>query len=259
MKKRIIIIFLIIILLFALKVYLNNFYQIPVLMYHSINQGSEESRLVVSPESFQRQMYFLKKNNYNILSLDEYVDFLKEKKPLKHKSAVITFDDGFADNYTQAFPILKKYSIPATIFVVTEWVGNKKDMLNWEQVEILSDSKLIDIGSHTITHCLLPDAKNSQVIREIRESKNILDSRLKKETKFFCYPCGFLNSYIKETARLAGFKGACATHPGFEFDLNDEFAIRRIRISRTADNLIVFWAQVSGFYTLFKDRRINNK
>lgn len=256
MKKNIFFTVLIILVL-CLGIYLKNVYTVPVLMYHSINEGAEKSRLIVSPEDFERQMNFLKKGNYDVLTLDEYADLLKQRKKPKRKSVVITFDDGYRDNFTYAFPVLQKYKFPATIFIVMDWVG-KEEMMDWEQIEQLSKSDLIEIGSHGLTHCELTKVDQGRIVNEIKEAKQLLETRLDKKIKFFCYPCGLFSPLIKEVTRRSGYKAACATDPGKQTSLYDEYAIGRIRISRTASNLFIFWSQISGYYTYFKDRRVKN-
>ncbi|MCP4649526.1 MAG: polysaccharide deacetylase family protein [PVC group bacterium] len=238
--------------------FLHSVYSVPVLMYHSINGNSQNSRLSVSPESFEKQMSFLKKHNYEILTLSEYVDMLKQKKKPSKRSVVITFDDGFDNNYTMAYPILKKHNIPAVIFIVVNWVGNS-GMMNWSEIKELVDSNLIEIGSHTLAHDELTKMDKEEAFREIQESKQILESKLNKPIKFLCYPCGSFNAGIKEIVEKSDYKGACATHPGAELPLDDAYAIRRIRISRSSDNMFIFWGQISGYYTYFKDRKIQNK
>ena len=239
-------------------IFLYNVYSVPVLMYHSIGSGAENSRLVVSPESFQRQMNFLKKRKYQILTLDEYVELLEENKKPNKRSVVITFDDGFRDNYTIAYPILKKYGIPASISVVVDWVG-RDDMMSWEQIKELSDEGLIEIVSHSLKHCPLDTLSKDSTVDELKESKRILEKKLNTVINYLCYPCGNFTPFVKKTAKLAGYKAALATHPDASVDLNDTYAIRRIRISQSSDNMLVFFTQVSGYYTFFKDRRIKRK
>ncbi|MCG2711777.1 MAG: polysaccharide deacetylase family protein [Candidatus Omnitrophica bacterium] len=257
MKKKILVIVSVAVSIF-IAIFLYNAYSVPVLMYHSIARGAENSRLIVSPESFERQMRFLKKGNYHILSMDEYVALLKENKKPDKRSVVITFDDGFVDNYTDAYPVLKKYKMPATISVVPEWVG-KQDMMRWEQIKELNDDELIEIVSHGLSHCPLDTLSKEFVIKELSESKRILEKKLDTVIDYFCYPCGNFNPFVKEMAKLSGYKAALATHPDAKISLNDTYAIRRIRISQSSDNMLVFWVQVSGYYTFFKDRRIKRK
>ncbi len=257
MKKKIVLIASVFVSILV-GVFLYNVYTVPVLMYHSIGPGAENSRLIVTPESFERQMRFLKKGNYQILSMDEYVALLKENKKPDKRSVVITFDDGYLDNYTNAYPILKKYKIPATISVVPSWVG-RPDIMSWEQIKELNDEGLIEIVSHSLSHRPLDTLNKGLIIEELRQSKRILEEKLKTDIDYFCYPCGSFTSFVKELAKFYGYKAALATHPDARIDLNDIYAIRRIRISQSSDNMLIFWAQVSGYYTFFKDRRIKKK
>ena len=257
MKKKIILIVFVAVSIFT-GIFLYNVYSVPVLMYHSIAQGAENSRLIVTPESFERQMSFLKKGNYHILSLDEYVQLLRENKKPDKRAVVITFDDGFLDNYTDAYPILKKYRIPATISVVPKWVG-RGDMMSWEQIRELNGDELIEIASHGLSHCLLDTLSKDSTIRELRESKRVLEKKLNTVIDYLCYPCGNFTPFVKELAELSGYKAALATHPDARTALNDIYAIRRIRISQSSDNMLIFWVQVSGYYTFFKDRRVKRK
>ncbi|MFH1061524.1 MAG: polysaccharide deacetylase family protein [Candidatus Omnitrophota bacterium] len=257
MKKKLIIINIVLTAIACISLFslLNKSYAIPVLMYHSINTGAAGSRLIVEPDTFRKQMKFLKDKKFNCISLDAYVELLKSGKKPKSKAVVITFDDGYEDNYSQAFPVLKELSIPATIFIVTDWVG-KKNMLTWSQLEEMEKNNLIEIGSHSVTHNMLTRMPKEAVIIEIEQSKQILEKALNVPINFFCYPTGAHSDFIKELTKLAGYKAACATSVDKRTALDDLFAIRRIRISQSADNLFVFKVQVSGYYNFLKDRRI---
>ncbi len=235
-------------------------YRIPVLMYHDIGSGSEHSRLIVSPKSFARQMKFLRDHHYNVLRMEDYVRLLKEKKRQPRHSVVITFDDGCSGVYTNAFPVLKKNIIPATVFVIPGWVNaHKPGYMNWKQIKELGNSGLIEIGSHSYSHRPMTELKENLVEAELRESRMMIEEKTGLKVRYFCYPCGAFNNRIKKETRALGYAAACATHPGSEIDLNDPYAIRRIRISRSADNMFIFRAQISGYYTFLKDRRVKYK
>ena len=141
--KTVLIICAVLILTFGLwfGLIVSRHYTVPILMYHYINDGEpSRSRLGVSPKSFERQMRFLKEHKYNVLALDELVDLIKYKKSLPPNTIAITFDDGYLDNYTNAFPILKKYELPAAIFVVINMIGKrlgKEEYMDWRQIEEL--------------------------------------------------------------------------------------------------------------------------
>lgn len=235
-------------------VLLPSVYVVPVLMYHNIDQDWKISKLSVSPQSFERQMGFLARNGYNAVSLDKLVSMIKSRKEIPYKTIAVTFDDGYENNYTEAFPVLQRYNIPATVFVVVDKIG-KEGYLTWKQVEEMADNN-IEIGSHTLSECYLPDIKDKAKLKsEIYDSRRILKERIPEAGDFIAYCSGGFNRDIRQMAADAGYTGACATNPGKDYPDDDIYAIKRLRISRTSDNLFVFWIETSGFYTWIKEHR----
>lgn len=232
---------------------LDRSYMTPILMYHHIDERWQEWKLSVSPASFARQMEFLKAHRYNVISLSEYLELLKNKKPMPRKSVVITFDDGYDNNFTEAFPVLKKINFPATIFVQVDGVG-RKGYMTWDDILILAENG-VEIGSHTMHHGFLPDLSDEEMKKEIYESKAALEERLERPVTLFSYPGGGFNAAARQHVIDAGYIGATATHPGPDYPDLDPYALKRIRISRTSDNLFVFWLQLSGFYTHYEEFR----
>jgi peptidoglycan/xylan/chitin deacetylase (PgdA/CDA1 family) len=228
-------------------------YSTPILMYHHVDERWQEWKLSVSPASFARQMEFLKAHRYRVLSLGEYVDLLRSGRPIPKKSVVITFDDGYDNNFTEAFPVLKKMEFPATIFIQVDGVG-RKGYMTWDDITILLENG-IEIGSHTMHHGFLPDLSDADMRKEIYESKAVLENQLQRPITLFSYPGGGFNAEARQHVIDAGYLGAAATHPGPDHPDRDPFALKRIRISRTSDNLFVFWLQLSGFYTLYEEFR----
>jgi peptidoglycan/xylan/chitin deacetylase (PgdA/CDA1 family) len=199
-------------------------------------------------------MKFLKDNNYNIVSLQELVRMIRSKRPMPRKTVAITFDDGYKNNYTHAFWALKKYNIPATVFVAVNKIGTDGH-LSWGDLKKMSENN-ISIGSHTLSECFLPDIKDdTELKKEIYESRNRIKTRIPDGGDFIAYCSGGFNDKIRDMVIAAGYKGACATNPGRRYPKNDIFALKRLRISRTSDNLFVFWIQTSGFYTWIKEIR----
>jgi len=244
--------------LFALVFFIRQQYVVPILMYHSVNpQAKSQNRLEISPEAFSRQMYFLKSHGYNVVPLESLGVLIKEHKKIPAKTIVITFDDGYKDNYTYAFPILKKYNFPATLFIIVNEAGRPQgDRLTWDEIMTMRDSGIINFGSH----CLGPEpltkiASEEEIKKEIFDSKNILEDRLGREIKAFSYPEGRFNDSIKNLVMKAGYKVAVVTSPGKRFPDNAIFALKRLRISSTSDNLFVFWIETSGYYTFIKEHR----
>jgi len=234
----------------------NKNYVVPILMYHSIRPDAvPQDRLTVTVESFEHQMRFLREHNYNLVHLEDLVTLIKDKKKIPPRTVAITLDDGNIDNYVYAFGVLKKYNIPATIFVIVNEVERPQgDKLTWEQIKTMHDSGIISVGSH----CLGPDPlinieSQEQLRREIFASKRQLEAFLAEEVSLFSYPEGRFNPKIRQLVIDAGYKLAVATNPGKMIPNHDLYALKRIRISASSDNLFVFWLESSGFYNFIRD------
>jgi len=282
LRKRYVSLFLGFIFTAGIIIYARAQYVVPVIMYHKIDNSSAASRLSVSPESFKRQMRFLKNQHYNVVKLEELAGMIKENgahlgsspgflgrntEPrfiganlsgrmykIPPKTIVITFDDGYESNYISAFPVLKQLGLHATIFIIPALVG-REGYATWSQIVEMSESGFITIGSHSMTHPWLPTQPVQKLDQEIRDSKIAIESRLKKEAAAFSYPLGGFNKDVREKVVQAGYKIAVATNPGKKYPKHDIFAMKRLRISSTSDNLFVFWFEITGFYTWIKEHR----
>ena len=253
---------ILILVLFALN-FLSRNYVVPVLMYHSINThiAKEMSGLAVSPATFDRQMNFLRSHNYNVVPLEDLVALIKDNKKIPPKTIAITFDDGYADNYSYAFPVLKKYRIPATIFIIVNEVGRKEgDRLSWEQIKEMQGSGLVTFGSHTLRHERLVNIKSPQDLKaEVFESKKILENKLSQKINLFSYPEGCYNREVRQLVIDAGYSAAVATIPGKQPLKNDIFLLKRIRISENSRDMFIFAVETSGYYTMMKEYKKERK
>ncbi|MFH1380930.1 MAG: polysaccharide deacetylase family protein, partial [Candidatus Omnitrophota bacterium] len=171
-----------------------------VIMYHSVARpntalSTSGGKLNVLPEAFARQMKFLHDQNYNVISLDDFIDRIKSGKRIPHKTLTITFDDGFKNIFVEAYPVLKKYNFPATVFVVTDSIGKDK-FLSWQDIAVMQRNN-ITIGSHTISHRFLTEISSDDVHRELAGSKKILEEKTGTKIKFLSYPAGRFNEQIK--------------------------------------------------------------
>ena len=231
-------------------------YTVPILMYHSVRPDAlPENRLTVSTATFEKQMRFLVADRYNVVPLEEIAGLLSQKKRIPAKTVAITFDDGYIDNYTYAYPILKKYNLPATIFIIVQEVSRRQnDRLSWDQILEMQRCGFISFGSHAIGADPLFKMKTKEALRaQIFDSKKILEEKLGRPVIAFSYPEGMFTEEIKQLVKDAGYKLAVATNPGRKSSDSDIYALKRMRISSSADNLFVFWAQASGYYTSFKE------
>jgi len=250
--QRIVILFIligVIVVTYGLEFY--GKYTVPIIMYHNAEPAEVAGSLnSVSDENFEYQMAFLKRHKFNVVSLSEVVKAINEKRSLPHNSVAITFDDGYADNYKHAFPILKKYGFPATIFVVAHLVG-REGYLTWAQIQEMERSG-IDFGSHTLWHPYLPDLTCDQQKKEIAGSKFFIESHLGHPIHHFSYPSGGFNDDSKSLVREAGYMSACTTNRGYSRLNQDVYEIKRIRFGNKDD---VYWnvlAKLSGYYNLLR-------
>ncbi len=248
---------LLFIVLFFSMAYLPKNYVIPIMMYHSVNPQTNSimKALIVSPEAFERQVRFLRDNHYNVLPLESLVEYIGKEKKLPPKAVVLTFDDGYKDFYKYAFPVLKKYGVPATMFIIVNEVGDP-DRLSWNEIKEMQDSGLVTFGSHSIGADPLINIKSEgELRRQIFDSKKILENKLGRPVNTFSYPEGFLDKHIRELVVEAGYKLAVSTKTGRCFPRNDLFALKRVRISESSSNLINLWTKLSGYQAFFKDNK----
>ncbi|MFH1189436.1 MAG: polysaccharide deacetylase family protein [Candidatus Omnitrophota bacterium] len=253
-KARIIIVSSALLLGSVTFVFMNTAYVPPVLMYHSVDYNDKATKLSVRPESLETHMKYFRDNRYNVVTLDKMIDYIRNKEKVPPKTVAITFDDGYYNNYKHAYPILKKYGIPATIFVIVNKIGTE-GYLGWKEIREMSDSGIVTIGSHTISHKWLPSLGTKELKNELTSSKAILEEKLGKPVTAVCYPMGAHNSRVEREASLAGYSYAVATNTGRLSPSDDLYAIKRIKISRTSDNPIVLWFETSGYYTWVKEHK----
>lgn len=209
---------------------------VPVLAYHKVS--SDDSIYSIDPDLFDRQMEYLAENGYTSLSLDELKEGLAGKKPLPSRPIVITFDDGYEDNYSTALPILKKYGMRAAIFIAVDRVG-QPGYLSWQQINILQ-SQGIDIGSHTVSHQALTTLGASEWQQEIKLSKAILDRHLTKPVTFLAYPHGKFTSNMFAFSKQTGYEGAFSGITGLNFRGSNTYELKRISILRSQFDLWSF-------------------
>ena len=225
---------------------------VPILMYHAVSRETG-STLSVAPGNFSKQMGFLDDNGYKVISLDELVEGIKHGRKFMAKTVVVTFDDGFEDNYLNAYPVLAKYDMPATIFIITGYVGVKDGYLNWDQVRRMMDNG-IDFGGHTESNVYLPSIKDTDRLwEEVARPKETIMLEPGKDPSFFCYPTGGFDEKVKNAVKRAGYKGACTTNRGSDKLNRDVYELNRIKVTNSDMNKpLHFRAKLSGYYNLFR-------
>ena len=202
-----------------------------VLNYHMVN--SMFISLAVEPSDFDWQMKYLVDHGYHTITPDELYDFLAGQGTLPDRPVLITFDDGYVDNYTNAYPILKKYNLKATIFIVTGFVSKRKGYLTWDQLREMEQNG-ITMQSHTVTHAPLPELPDDRIREELVESKKQAEAELGHPIEFIAYPTGVHDLHIVGIAKEAGYKGGFTVKYGNVDRSSNIYAMERVPIFRTA-------------------------
>lgn len=262
--------------------------RIPILMYHSISDDKEAGHpyywINTSPARFAQHMKFLYENHYSVISLSDAVNILTQNPstpllnhsttlapsthPRIHASTqppfvVLTFDDGYLDFYTHAFPVLRQFDFTATVFLPTAYIDGKrpglrgKEHLTWDQVRELHEAG-VRFGSHTVNHPQLHDLSWDEIEYELRESKSVIESQLQSSGCFsnqsisesiyqppsitsFCYPYKFAEQdtefigELKMSLRSAGYRVCTTTRIGSARHFNDNFFLPRLPVNSGDD------------------------
>jgi peptidoglycan/xylan/chitin deacetylase (PgdA/CDA1 family) len=210
-----------------------------IICYHCVKDEANSYLRPTKVADFENQMQYLSKV-YNPVSLESLAQRLQNGKSLPPKPIAVTFDDGYQDNYENAYPILKKYAVPATIFLTTGFIGTgeippwdrgfytakKALMLSWERARQMSHNG-ISFGSHTLTHPFLTKISARQAQEEIRLSKDIIEQQIGRPVTVFSYPSGDFDSRIKGFVKEAGYSAAVSTIPGYNSLRGDVYALKR--------------------------------
>ncbi|WP_239256221.1 polysaccharide deacetylase family protein [Listeria ilorinensis] len=201
---------------------------IPVLMYHSINEDVKNN-LIIPPNEFDEQMKWLKDNGYHPLYLRELGDILETGKNVPEKPIVITFDDGYLDNYTNAYPILKKYALPANIFVITSKIGADNHFDEQAMKEMAANG--IEMESHTVHHPELNQLPYEAQLRELTDSKKCIETITGQEVNSICYPVGRYNEETERAAQEAGYRMGFTIENSTANKNQGMYRLKRLRVS----------------------------
>ena len=214
---------------------------IRILCYHRVNnEGSDY--LSVSKVQFREQMRFLNEEGYRTAGLNELLN-----GSMNGKSVIVTFDDGYADNYEHAFPIMREFGFAGTIFCIGNKLG-ENFFLTKDQIREMGKEGF-EFGSHTLSHRDLPTLSLLEKRREIIDSKSFLEQELGRKIAFFCYPRGFFDKETLELVKEAGYLGACSNTPGSNDSTNgmNPYLLKRTEIA-PHDSLDDFKKKLAGAY-----------
>lgn len=199
---------------------------IPILAYHMVSDAN--NRYSIDPAIFESQMRYLKEQGYTTISLLEYAKARKGKLQLPEKPIIITFDDGYRDNYTTAVPILEKYGMKGTVFMVANEIG-RKGYLTLEQLKEL-ERRNMEIGSHTANHLPLAKLTREEKEREIEKSKLLMEWKGLKTIFFLAYPNGSYDAETIEILKANEYLGALTGNSGYNTFETDPYVLHRINM-----------------------------
>lgn len=201
---------------------------VPVLYYHSVRE-SADNEVTITPEMLREELKYIKDEGYNTLTMKQLKEYILNNSPIPEKSILITFDDGYMDNYYSAFPILKEFNMTATIFCIASELDGSY-YLSKEAIKEMSDYG-IDIESHTVTHSHLNKLEYNKQLEELIQSKKILEDITGKEITSIAYPFGDFNNNSVKAAKEAGYTLGFTTKLGLSDRNDNPLALDRIYIS----------------------------
>jgi len=227
------------------------FQTVPILCYHRF--GSSRSKLVVTPAAFAAQMEFLARNHYRVIPLSQLQGFLQGREPLPQRAVVITIDDGYRSTYEVAYPILKRYGFPATIFLYSDFVG-ATDAMTWHQMQEIAHSGSIEIQPHSKTHSnltlRLPQESEVQYRERMRHEvdtpANAIEDRLTTKVNSFAYPYGDTNDVVVQRLVQRGVGIGVTVTPGGNGFFANPYMLRRTMVFGD-DDMTTFASKLAVF------------
>lgn len=223
--------------------------QVPILMYHYISEPPPDADiyrqdLSVTPENFEAQLRYLAENGYTTITFTDLIYHLTLGRPLPKRPVILTFDDGYRDNFLHAYRQLRRYDSVGTFFVVTGFIDeNRPEYLTWGQIRVMHRGGMA-FGSHSYTH---PDLRGQEVdylVWQILGSQQALAERIGEPVHFFSYPAGSYDQSVIDVLRSAGFWAAVTTQQGDTHTSDGLFELARIRV-RGDDTLDDFAAKLN--------------
>jgi peptidoglycan/xylan/chitin deacetylase (PgdA/CDA1 family) len=227
------------------------------LMYHRVNDY-RKNELSVSVRHFRQQLQWLKAEGFQNITMAELEQLVEQGSVISGKRVLFTFDDGYEDNYTQAFPLLKEFGFSGIFYVATDFIGSQNmyerdkleasspehnRMMNWEQLKILLDEGM-EIGSHTLSHTSLHQLSTQDVRTELAQSRSLLEENLQVPIRSFCMPFGAYRKEHIPLIRDAGYSSSCTTEQGF-WRQQDLLEIPRVAVL-ASDKFWVFKQKLTG-------------
>jgi peptidoglycan/xylan/chitin deacetylase (PgdA/CDA1 family) len=206
--------------------------KVPIIMYHYVEHVKDRSDttrlgLSVTPEALEQQLKAIKAAGYDTYFARDIPDIMN-KTISSDKFVILTFDDGYEDFYLNVYPLLKRYNMRATNYVIADYIG-RKDFMNPKQIQELIDSDLVEIGSHTLDHMPLKTSTEAHARKEIFDSKVKLETQFHINIKTFAYPSGSFNLDTVKFVKEAGYVAAVSTISGVDQTEENLYYLSRLR------------------------------
>ena len=203
---------------------------VPILNYHQVNDIDQNSS-TLTVEQFEAQMKYLFESGYNVITPEELLDAWDNNTPLPDNPVVITFDDAHVDIYKNVFPILQKYHLRATFFVVTDFVNLYPSYITWDQAREMQASEVANFESHTLSHKLLTEIySRDKIWDQLYGSKQAIEWYLKKPVNFVAYPEGKYTVQAEEISREAGYRAGFTSDYGWSHKDPQHYVLTRIPV-----------------------------
>ena len=228
---------------------------VPILNYHKVDNFYHA--LSIPPEEFEEQMAYLAQNGFTTITPDQLMAYLNHDRELPKNPILITFDDGYLDNFTNAYPIMKKYGFTATIFLVTNKIGHEENFMSWDQVRTMQQDGFV-FGSHTVSHAALTKLSREDVMLELTNSRKELERQLGVKARYFAYPTGAYNRQTEEMVKQAGYKAAFTIRYGQAGTGSNPYALERIPIFRGQHTFRSFFVRLNAAPVLERFGLIRN-
>ena len=226
------------------------------LIYHRFENNLYPSTSI-SKKTFYKQLQYLKENNFNVLPITTLIDFFYKKKPLPKKSVFITVDDAYKSFYEYAFPILKKFNFPFSIFLSTNFVANNEDndFMIWEMLREIKKNGG-HIFNHSHKHKSFVKYSSEEIIEDVILAEKIINENLGEIEKIISYPYGESNKSVEDLIQKLGYKIAFSQHSSPihfrenkynlpRFSINDEYGqIKRFKQIVNLEPLILNFFEI---------------
>jgi len=213
---------------------------VPILMYHYVSTPPDPNDslrvdLSVTPAQFASHLAYLTENGYETINLYDLALALQTGAPLPERPIILTFDDGYADHFTNACPLLQQYGCTGTFFLVTGFIdAGEPAYLTWDQVTKMRQAGM-SVEPHSYDHTDLRDRSIEYLVWETLGPKEAIEARTGEPVRFFCYPSGKYDDRLIEVLESEGYWGAVSTEQGAEHCSADMFRLQRIRVRGSYD------------------------